>query len=49
MIRMEALSKVHLTDTVETSALQAIDIEVSEKEFIAVTGSSDCGKPETDP
>jgi putative ABC transport system ATP-binding protein len=42
---MEALSKVHLTDTVETSALQAIDIEVSEKEFIAVTGSSDCGKP----
>ena len=44
MIRIHDLSKVYRTSEVETSALNQINIEVKEVEFIAVMGPSGCGK-----
>jgi putative ABC transport system ATP-binding protein len=44
LIRLEQLSKVFRTDSVETTALNHIDIEVKKGEFVAVMGPSGCGK-----
>ncbi|UCH15880.1 MAG: ABC transporter ATP-binding protein, partial [Bacteroidales bacterium] len=44
MIRTEKLKKVFRTDEVETTALNDIDLEVSQGEFLAVMGPSGCGK-----
>ena len=44
LIRLEALSKVYRTDTVETSALYDVDLEIKHGEFVAITGPSGCGK-----
>lgn len=44
MIKIHDLSKVYRTSDVETSALNHINIEVSEGEFIAIMGPSGCGK-----
>jgi putative ABC transport system ATP-binding protein len=38
------LSKVYRTDTVETTALNAVDIDIAEGEFVAIMGPSGCGK-----
>lgn len=44
LLRTLQLSKVYRTDTVETTALNAVDIEVASGEFVAIMGPSGCGK-----
>lgn len=44
MLHMHAISKVYRTELVETHALRALDLEVREGEFVAVTGPSGSGK-----
>jgi putative ABC transport system ATP-binding protein len=44
MLTMRALSRVYRADTVETTALDAIDLEIGDGEFVAVMGPSGCGK-----
>lgn len=44
MIRTENLQKVFRTDEVETLALDDVNIEVKDGEFVAVMGPSGCGK-----
>ena len=41
---MEGISKVFLTDEVETHALATINMEVKLGEFVAIAGPSGCGK-----
>ena len=44
MIKTNALTKVFRTDEVETTALNKVDLEIAEKEFVAIMGPSGCGK-----
>ena len=44
MIKMHDLTKVYRTASVETTALNNINIEIDAGEFIAVMGPSGCGK-----
>jgi putative ABC transport system ATP-binding protein len=44
MLKMDKVTKVYRTDTVETHALGGIDIHVEEGELLAVMGPSGCGK-----
>ena len=44
MLSMRDLSRVYRTDTVETTALDKIFLDVADGEFVAVMGPSGCGK-----
>ena len=44
MLKMQNISKVYQTDSVQTHALRDFSLEVNEGEFIAVTGPSGSGK-----
>jgi putative ABC transport system ATP-binding protein len=44
MIKLENISKSFRSETVETKALQQVNMEVRKGEFIAVMGPSGCGK-----
>ncbi len=44
MIKFEGLSKVFRTNEVETTALDNINLDVAQGEFVAVMGPSGCGK-----
>ncbi len=44
MIKTEGLIKVFRTDEVETTALNNVDLEVKNGEFLAIMGPSGCGK-----
>ena len=44
MLRMQSVSKVYRTDTVETHALREFSLNVEEGEFVSVTGPSGSGK-----
>ena len=44
MIQTEQLKKIFRTDEVETTALNDIDLKVTDGEFVAIMGPSGCGK-----
>ena len=44
MIKLENISKVYRTKEIETLALDNINFEVREGEFVSVMGPSGCGK-----
>jgi putative ABC transport system ATP-binding protein len=44
MIKITDLEKVYRTEEVETVALNKMNLEVSEREFVAIMGPSGCGK-----
>jgi putative ABC transport system ATP-binding protein len=44
MIQVKNLKKIYTTEEVETTALNNINLEISEGEFVAVMGPSGCGK-----
>ena len=44
MIKIENLSKVFRTEEVETVALNNVNMQVKEGEFVAIMGPSGCGK-----
>ncbi|MCC7264792.1 MAG: ATP-binding cassette domain-containing protein, partial [Candidatus Latescibacteria bacterium] len=44
MIRIQGLKKLYTTEEVETTALDNVNLEVKEGEFVAIMGPSGCGK-----
>jgi putative ABC transport system ATP-binding protein len=44
VIQLEKLSKVFLTDEVETHALTEIELSIRKGEFLSISGPSGCGK-----
>ena len=44
MIKAISLTKVFRTESVETTALNGINLEINEGEFLAIMGPSGCGK-----
>ena len=44
LIHLEGLSKVFLTDEVETHALSDIHLEIAKGEYVSIAGPSGCGK-----
>ncbi|RYY13300.1 MAG: ATP-binding cassette domain-containing protein, partial [Chitinophagaceae bacterium] len=44
MITLRNIEKVYRTDTVQTQALNRVNIDISKKEFVSIMGPSGCGK-----
>jgi len=44
MLKLHNLSKIYRTDDVETVALNSINVEIADGEFVAIMGPSGCGK-----
>ena len=44
MLKLHNISKIYRTDEVETAALDTVNIEIEEGEFVAIMGPSGCGK-----
>src|SRR5574341_74783 len=44
LIKLASVTKVFLTEEVETHALSGIELEIKEGEFLAIAGPSGCGK-----
>jgi len=44
LITLDAVSKIFLTDEVETHALSGVHLEIREGEYVAIAGPSGCGK-----
>jgi putative ABC transport system ATP-binding protein len=44
MIKTKDLKKIYMTEEVETTALNNVNLEVQEGEYVAVMGPSGCGK-----
>jgi putative ABC transport system ATP-binding protein len=44
LIRLDSVSKVFVTDEVETHALQSIHFDVKKGEYLSISGPSGCGK-----
>ena len=47
MITLKNIEKVYRTDTIETLALNNINLEVAQGEFLSIMGPSGCGKSTT--
>jgi putative ABC transport system ATP-binding protein len=44
VIHLDKLSKVFLTDEVETHTLTGIELSIKKGEFLSISGPSGCGK-----
>jgi len=44
MLQLENLTKAYRTEEVETTALNAVNINIAQGEFVAIMGPSGCGK-----
>ncbi|MFO1450825.1 MAG: ATP-binding cassette domain-containing protein, partial [Opitutaceae bacterium] len=44
LIKLDSVTKVFLTDEVETHALSGIHIDIRKGEYVAIAGPSGCGK-----
>src|SRR6058998_3397363 len=44
MIRLQNVEKVYRTDTIETLALNNINLNIAKGEFLSIMGPSGCGK-----
>lgn len=44
MIRLQNIEKVYRTDTVETLAINSINLNIAKGEFLSIMGPSGCGK-----
>jgi putative ABC transport system ATP-binding protein len=44
LIKLDAVSKVFLTDEVETHALAGVDMTIARGEYVSIAGPSGCGK-----
>src|SRR5215469_7747473 len=44
LIKMQGVTKVFLTDEVETHALSGVQLEINRGEYISIAGPSGCGK-----
>jgi len=44
MIRLQNIEKVYRTDTVETLAINSINLDIAKGEFLSIMGPSGCGK-----
>jgi putative ABC transport system ATP-binding protein len=44
LVRMEGVSKVFITDEVETHALSGIELTIAKGEYLSISGPSGCGK-----
>ena len=44
MIKAVNLQKVYTTEEVETTALNKVNFEIKEQEFVSIMGPSGCGK-----
>ena len=44
MLKLHNLSRIYQTDEVETVALNSVNIEIEQGEFVAIMGPSGCGK-----
>ena len=44
MLTMTGLTKTYRTESVETTALDSIDVDIADGEFVAIMGPSGCGK-----
>jgi putative ABC transport system ATP-binding protein len=44
MIKTKDLIKIYITEEVETTALNNVNLEIQEKEYVAIMGPSGCGK-----
>jgi putative ABC transport system ATP-binding protein len=44
MIKIRNLKKVYLTEEVETTAINSINLDIQEGEYVAIMGPSGCGK-----
>lgn len=44
MLKTVNLRKIYTTEEVETTALNSVNVEINDKEFVAIMGPSGCGK-----
>jgi len=44
LIRLNSVTKIFVTDEVETHALSGIDLEIKQGEYLSIAGPSGCGK-----